>query len=186
MKKLFLIGTLAFLTMVATAQEAKNLSFTQVIKVENKSKSDIYSGLRAWVAKYYRSAQSVIQMDDRESGVIIVKALFPYNFGKMMYAAYEGKVDYTLKLQARDGRFRAEMDNFIHSIGIDHATHTNKNCNLGLITTAELYTDKGAQKKFHNNVWNDIKAKAEAESLEAFKSLNAITDFNEDEKSEEW
>lgn len=63
------------------------------------------------------------------------------------------------------------MSNFIHKIGIDHATAMNKNCNLGLITTAEQYTDKGAYKTFHNNVWSDIKSKAEIYSEGIFELL---------------
>ncbi|MDU6663528.1 MAG: DUF4468 domain-containing protein [Bacteroides sp.] len=184
MKKLFFTMFVAFFTMIGSAQETqkvKTLSFAKVIEVENKSKNEIYSGLRIWVAENYKSAQAVIQMEDKDAGVILVKALFSYEYGKLRYSAYTGHVDYTLKLQAKDGRFRAEMSNFTHTNKVGNAP----NCSLGLITTAEEYTDKGMHKTFHNNVWNDIKKKAEAESLLIFLSLKGITNFTDD-SSEDW
>ena len=47
-------------------------------------------------------------------------------------------------------------------------------CNLGLITIAENYTDKGAQKFFHNKVWKDIKVKSERESNSIFSDLEKL------------
>ena len=45
---------------------------------------------------------------------------------------------------------------------------------MGLITTAENYTDKGMQKSFHNKVWKDIKIKSEQESNNIFSDLEKL------------
>lgn len=181
MKKLFFILAI-LLPLVMMAQDAEPLTISEVIQVEGKSKAEIYSGLRIWVATTYKSAQKVIQMDDKESGTLIIKAIFNYKKGGMFYSAYEGHVSYTLKLQAKDGRFRAEMSNISH----ENKPGNAKNCCLGLITTAEKYTDKGANKKYHNNVWNDIKEKAQAEANTLFESLKLITDFNDSNTDDDW
>lgn len=186
MKKVFLSIFIMLISVTVFAQE--NLSFAKVIPVEGANKEEIYATIRAWVASSYKSANTVIQMDDKDAGLIVCNALFRYSYERPMYAAYEGTINYILKLQIKDGRFRAEMTNFYHKIGIDHATAFNQNCNLGLITTAENYTDKGAHKKFHNNVWNDIKTKAESYSNNIFEELakSSKNIISVDETAEDW
>ena len=177
-----------FLLCASYIHAQEKLSFSEVIPVDSVNKTQIYAMVRGWVATTYNSAQDVIQMDDKDAGIIICSALFEYSYGKLRYAAYEGAIDYTLKIQIKDGRFKGELSNFIHKIGIDHATAMNKNCNLGLITTAEQYTDKGAYKTFHNNVWSDIKSKAEIYSEGIFELLKKVSKENvvQDNKDDDW
>lgn len=165
MKHLICILFAALISVSTFAQE--KLTFSEVIPVENLNKADIYAALREWVATSYKSAQDVIQMDDKDAGIIICSALFEYSYGKLQYKAYEGVIKYTLKLQIKDGRFKAELSNIIHQ----NDKGNSPKCNLGGITTAELYTDKGLQKKFDNNVWNDIKLKSEEYAKDIFNRL---------------
>lgn len=169
MKHLFSLLLATLLSVSAFAQE--KLTFSEVIPTENLSKMDIYAALRGWVATSYNSAQDVIQMDDKDTGIIICSALFEYSYGKLQYKAYEGVIKYTLKLQIKDGRFKAEMGNIIHQ----NNRGNSEKCNLGVITTAEVYTDKGLQKKFDNNVWNDIKLKSEEYATTLFTRLKTAT-----------
>lgn len=181
MKKILLIMML-FCSVNVFAQEKFTLS--EVIQTEGLNKSDIYAALRGWVATSFNSAQDVIQMDDKDAGIIICSALFNYNYGKMMYAAYEGVVKYTLKLQVKDGRFKAEISNVIHQNNPGNAAK----CNLGLITVAEEYTNKGMQKKYDNNVWKDIKQKTTEYAATLFISLkNAAIEVKPvNDSSEDW
>lgn len=182
MKQLICILFAAMISVNALAQE--KLTFSEVIPVENLNKADIYAALRGWVATSYNSAQDVIQMDDKDAGIIICSALFEYSYGKMQYKAYEGVIKYTLKLQIKDGRFKAEVGNIIHQNNRGNA----EKCNLGAITTAETYTDKGLQKKFDNNVWNDIKMKSEEYAKNIFNRLKVAASEAKplNDTSEDW
>lgn len=51
-------------------------------------------------------------MDDKDAGIIICKATSLFDSPSLMLSAYEGWLDYNLKLQARDGRVRVEISNF--------------------------------------------------------------------------
>ena len=49
------------------------LTISQVIEVPNKSKQDIYILLNYWYSSTFNDANSVIQLNDKESGVIIAQ-----------------------------------------------------------------------------------------------------------------
>lgn len=48
-------------------------TYTAIFEFENKSKAEIFASLNRWISINYGSAQDVIQMNDKESGIIIVK-----------------------------------------------------------------------------------------------------------------
>ena len=56
--------------------ESTKYTYQEVIEVSNISKDDLYTRARAWFVKGYKSANAVLQMDDRESGTIIGKGYF--------------------------------------------------------------------------------------------------------------
>lgn len=166
-------------SLAATAQDHP-LSFSEVIQVEGKTKAEIFGGLRQWVATYYVNGKAVTQMEDAESGTIILKAAFPFKKGGM-YSSYTGNIDYLLKLQAKDGRFRVEMSNLIHSVNKGNYERSN----LGLITTAEEYGKGGLEKGSNNKIWKEIKQKAGEDFAGTVESLKNITVFTAAEE-EDW
>lgn len=177
MKKIFLLFAM-LVSLVATAQ-VKPLTYSEVIPVEGKNQAEIFGGLREWVATSYVSGKAVTQMEDATSGTIILKALFPFKKGGI-YKAYEGKVDYTLKLQSKDGRFRVEMSGISHENNPGNASH----CSLGLITTAEKSDKGGLDKGSHNKIWKEIKEKSSLQFAELVNSLKALKNFTTTE--EDW
>ena len=101
-----------------------------------------------------------------------------------MLSAYEGWIDYNLKLQARDGRVRIEVFHFFH-----HNKPGNQaKAQLGILTTAEEYANSGIQKKYHNKVWLLLKEQAEDISNKVFagieKAMKEGATINSQE--EEW
>ncbi|BCI62242.1 DUF4468 domain-containing protein [Coprobacter secundus] len=169
MKK-FLFLLLIIVGCCFSSHSQEKLTFSKVIEAKDVDKTSIYFSLRDWISTYYRDTQEVLQMDDKDAGIIIGKAIFLYSMNRPAYSAYDGKIWYSIKLQVKDGRFKAEMSNFVHENEKGNAPA----CNLGLITTAENYTDKGMQKSFHNKVWKDIKIKSEQESNNIFSDLEKL------------
>ena len=146
-KKILLISMLLF-SVCSNAQE--ELKFSKVIQSESGAdKAELYTILRSFVSTYYLNSQKVIQMDDRDAGIIICKATSIFDSPSLILSAYEGWLDYNLKLQARDGRVRVEVSNFFHH----NKPGNQKKAQLGVLTTSDVYTNSGIQKKFHNKVW---------------------------------
>ncbi len=164
MKKLIVIVSL-FCGINSISQQS--ISFQKELISEGKSKSELYVVLNEWFATTYNSANDVIQMQDKESGIIIGKGSMKYSMKGMSYACYSGYIEYTIKTVANDGSVNISLTSFSHKA---KATSTSS-CTLGLITTSEKYTEKGMSKKYHNKVWNDLKLTCESYSNNMFDSI---------------
>lgn len=96
-----------------TREQLRRTKIFKVIQSENNAdKNSLYAALRSFMAIYYANSQNVIQMDDKDAGILIGKATSVFDSPSMMLSAYEGWLDYNLKLQARDGRVRVEVSHF--------------------------------------------------------------------------
>lgn len=166
MKKLFLLSLL-LLSFNVLSYGQEPLSFVKVIRVDSIDKSKIFIDINQWFAKSYNSANDVIQMIDKDAGVLIGKGSFSYSYGRAIYGCWDGYINYTIKVEIKDNRYRIELSNFNHDAG--------SVCSLGLITTSEVYATTGAQKNYQNNVWNDMKQKIDVFSTNIFNSLENTT-----------
>lgn len=94
----------------------KMITYTDVVNVDTSiSKQELYSRAREWFAKAYNSSQSVIQMDDKENGKIVGKALTQV-YHKSLGSNYpSGHINYTISIYLKDGRYKYEVTNFYHT-----------------------------------------------------------------------
>lgn len=89
-------------------------SVTGVFSVE-KSKTDLFALINKWISINYNSAQNVIQMNDAESGTIIIKGINEVNYsnltGKFLAPSYSAdvissKFNHTIEINVKDNKFR--------------------------------------------------------------------------------
>lgn len=113
------IGLVAISTNLLTAQDLPidkktgTITFTDVVYVDDSTttKDQLYSSAREWFARTFKSSQSVLQMDDKESGKLIGKGNLPIKGG--MYLA-DGRVDFTISIYLKDGRYKYVITDFNH------------------------------------------------------------------------
>ncbi len=185
MRKILLLAIISlFMCSGVLAQEP--IGFEKIIKVDSVKNNIIYNGLKEWIGMNYRSAKSVIEVDDKEAGLIIISPRTDYSIGKLQYMCYEGSIKYTIKFQVKDGRFKVVITNFIHQ----NDPGNNKLCQLGLITDADEYNGPSVwgAKSYNNKVWKDLKEKIELLSNRLFGEIGNINFSNNkiDDKSEDW
>ena len=165
----FKISIICFFTLIAVKSNAQeNLTFSKVIQTDSVGKTKIFTTINDWFATTYKSASDVIQMSDKEAGIIIGNGSMSYGFGKLAYSCYDGYIKYTIKIYVKDNKYKVELTNFMHS-------GNGPQCNLGIITTSDVYTSSGMSKNAHNKVWEDIKLKIEQNSNDIFISLENKT-----------
>lgn len=85
-----------------------NYQYQGVVEVEDRSQQELYDTAKEWVANNFRSAQDVIQLDDRENGRLIAKGYYP-----IMWVGMERHAYHTLRIETRDGRYRYTIDDFV-------------------------------------------------------------------------
>lgn len=170
MQKILLLFLVLCISLGAFAQD--KLEFSQVIKADSLKRDDLYVALKEWVVTNYNSPKDVIQMDDKDAGLLICNGAMDYSPKKITHLSYKGIIKYSLKIQVKDNRYKVDISNFIHQVDPDCPT----DCQLGLITNAAIFTDKGSRKKYQNAVWDNIKVKAKDFSNVIFQSLQKSTD----------
>jgi hypothetical protein len=85
-----------------------NLNFNEVVQVDSASKSQLHFRAKQFFADAFKSAQDVIQMDDKEAGIVIGKG-WSMIYIRVMGNPVPSKMWYTVKVQSREGRYKVEL-----------------------------------------------------------------------------
>ena len=176
MKKCLFFMLMVF-SLNVIAQE-KPIQCDSVIQAKDKTAEQIYTTVKAWLATSFNSANDVIQMDDSDNGIIICKGAFEYKApGGLSYRYIDGWVNYTLKIQIREGRFKISMGNFIHeSSNLEY----KKTWSFGLITDRDKFKPSGMQDKRWLKTWPDLKVCCKKEFFLIVMSLSDATSKQSD------
>src|SRR5690606_17454969 len=88
--------------------ENGEVTFTEVVQVEGVDAADLYTRAKLWFTETYNSSKDVIQMDDKEAGVIVGKGLSKLyiDFKSVQVPA---NMLYTVKVYLKDGRYKYEI-----------------------------------------------------------------------------
>lgn len=86
------------------------VTYTNVIQVDGTNKDELYSRAKKWFATMYKSANDVIQLDDKENGEIIGKGNF-----KISYYARNPIINHTITISIKDGRFKYVITDLVYS-----------------------------------------------------------------------
>jgi hypothetical protein len=78
MKKIIasIVILITVITMRVTGQVP--LTYTEVIQVDSISKNELYNRAKLWFTTVYNSAKDVLQMDNKDEGQKIGKAIISY------------------------------------------------------------------------------------------------------------
>lgn len=90
------------------------ITYTDVINVDSTSKDELYSRGREWFAKYYKSSNEVLQMQDMNSGKLIGKAIFYISAWTGIMTVDYGYITYSISLYFKDNKYKYVITNFYH------------------------------------------------------------------------
>lgn len=92
------------------------ITYSEIVYVDSlTNKHELFVRAREWLAKVYRSSTDVIQMEDKENGIIVGKALVEVFFKYLGLDAPGGYIHYTISIYTRDGRYKYEITDFYHT-----------------------------------------------------------------------
>lgn len=87
--------------------------FSRVVQEEGYDKKTLYKASKLCIIELFNSAKDVIQLDDPESGIIIVKGLSEQmvttNYKKNKTITQTATLRYTLKIQAKQNRYKIDI-----------------------------------------------------------------------------
>lgn len=76
----------------------------------NKTKSQLYSDTKLFISTYWKSAQNVIQNDDKDAGIIVVKGKSIQKINHSV-CVYTYTYSYTATFKFKDGKYKFVLDN---------------------------------------------------------------------------
>lgn len=119
----------------------KAISYNEVVPLQGITKDQLYVRAREWFAQTFKSAQAVIQMDDKEAGKIIGKGSAKGSFYYLL-TLFSFSLNYTVSITLKDGRYRYEITDFTATD--DGAKYMY---NLNVFATAQEYKNKKGEYK---------------------------------------
>ena len=117
----------AVVLLAASGQvQAKNEPVTeeervvvQVFEAPDYTKDQIFTAARMWIAQNFESAKAVIEYESKDDGTLIGNGNIPYTCsGGFACGIRAGawRVGFTMKVEAKDGRFRLTFTNVRHQL----------------------------------------------------------------------
>jgi hypothetical protein len=112
----FILVLMTSLNCYSQEYSLEEKTITGVFDTEGKTKAEIFASINKWIALNYNSAQNVVQLNDKESGNIIVKGineavyknvmkeLYPKN--KFMQEFSTTKFNHTVEINIKDNKYR--------------------------------------------------------------------------------
>lgn len=90
--------------------DAGEVEYSEVIEISGASKNQLYNAARLWFSDAYSDSKEVLELDDREAGVLIGTG-WGEVYTKVMGMAYSSKMWSTVKIQVKDGRYKYSVSN---------------------------------------------------------------------------
>ncbi len=146
------------------------LGMTEVVAVDGATKDQLYSAALSWFGTGFTSAKATIDLSDSAGGHIIAKPEIAFEPASFFGGACAGGVvSYVVSIAVKDGRYKYEIGNFVHSYrGV---TCDGAGCNYGLITDSEWNGPTCARDRGDRKNWPKLQTIVRAEIQALISSL---------------
>lgn len=181
MKKTLLVLVIIIFCKIPAFSEGV-LTYSSVIKIDSVDAKTLYQASKQWFVMNFPSAKKVIQSDDPNLNSITGRGVREYSMNKFTYMVYDGYLEYTLQIQARDGRIKVDITNITHA----NLPGKARECSLGLILDKEKQFQGGLSSGSHNKVVENIKETMSVFSKEVFNNIESFIRSYKSEKSQDW
>ena len=94
---------------------SKRAVFTEVVQLDSVGTESIYNRAKLFVANNYNSAKTVTDLSDEKLHSIVIKAYTTTHFKSWAGVYPAGGFNYTLKIYCKDGRYKYEITDLIHT-----------------------------------------------------------------------
>jgi Domain of unknown function (DUF4468) with TBP-like fold len=103
--------SIAFVLLMTTTVFCQSNFEWQIKDSVNKTKSEIYSITKQFIGTTWNSAQDVVQNDDKEGGVILVKGLTKSINFVHLGATYAYTYSYNVTIKMKENKYLFEINN---------------------------------------------------------------------------
>jgi len=136
----------------------------ELIDTVNASKNELYIKAAEWLANSFKSAKSVIEMQDKEAGKIVGKGTNDY-ISESLFNTITHHINFTFTIDVRDSKYRIRITNFVDDgYSYQHPQFGNS-YGMGNLNRAVKPTG------YHKQDWEKAKDEAMQTSLRLLSSF---------------
>jgi hypothetical protein len=134
-------------------QEGGNpITFSKVFDVQNKPKEVLFSSLIQTLSVVFNSLKDILQVEDKNQGIIILKPKMKFDITGLGLTGYSGLMSYTLKIQVKDNKYKIDIMDLFYEGNFQYPE-----TKLGEFTDREKFAEKGYMVPQKNKVWTQLK-----------------------------
>lgn len=154
------------------------IHYEGVVPVDNANANDLFTRGKLFIAENYVSSPDVTKLEDKDSGILLIKALFSIAHNNLVS---RGRVSYSLKIETKDNRYKYTITNIRYKFNVTYQ-YINKDFDEDLIQwgfSSAGYDSKSSYDKlmgFHQSI-NDY-------FLNLINTLN--TQMQRETKGDDW
>lgn len=126
-------------TIVKVDSVSNEIVYSDIVVVNSVSKNDLYVNVKQWISSEFNSTKSVIDLDDRETGIIVLKPLIPIYANYMSTRYLSANISYVFTIYLKDGKYKYVANNFYHDFVPGSSIPGYGNCSNMLKPTNKLY-----------------------------------------------
>lgn len=82
------------------------VEYSEVVQVPDASKNELYNRARLWFADAFNNSESVLEVDDREAGILVGTGWSSMMYSKFLALAGEHRLWVTIKIQVKENRYK--------------------------------------------------------------------------------
>jgi hypothetical protein len=182
MKKIIL-GILMAVSFYSNAQEyiLEEKSVTGIFEANGKTKAELFSAINKWISDNYKSANSVIQLNDAEGGNIIIEGITEGKFNlkpfwpKLKRDKYEiVKFNHLIELNIVDNKLKmiykiTNLANLKHSKA---KTECSNECDINTLNCINFNGVDDNSIVAYNEFLESIYRRMSTEKIKIYKSLS--------------
>lgn len=116
MKKIFIPLVLIITLNTAFAQnnsiplkDAETIYADTIYKIDSVTKSELYLRSKVWVSDYFKSSKAVIDLDDKENGMLICKGFQEITIHSVIGVAITTRCYFTIRISSKDNKVRLNI-----------------------------------------------------------------------------
>ena len=92
-----------------------SINYSEVVTVDSSlKKSDLFINAKKFFVGVYKSGKDVIQMEDKDAGIIIGKGYFKTYWKANLIFSADMDVWHTIKISIKDGKYKYEITDFTY------------------------------------------------------------------------
>lgn len=101
---------------------------TEIVEIPDQTQEQIYNKARQWFSQYFVSGKSVVDYEDKNEGVIIGNGVSDNGSTDLIgLINYKLSFEYNIRLDTKDGKFRAMTTITKHQYTDTEGTHDSPN-----------------------------------------------------------